>query len=118
MNIFFDVLDTLLTEEGVSRPHAREVLLKLAGRGHGVYLWSTAGEGYAAQAAWALGVEDVVSGCCLKRYPPEGIAVDYAVDDECVVEEYGGYRVGPYGGDPQDGQLLGVLEAIEASEPG
>jgi hypothetical protein len=113
MNIFFDILDTLLTEQGDSRPRAREVLLKLAGMGHGVYLWSTAGEGYAARAAWALGVEDVIGGCCLKRHPPEGITVDYAVDDdEGVVEEYGGYLVRPYGGDPLDRELLRVLEAL------
>lgn len=108
-------MDTLLAEQGDPRPHAREVLLKLAGTGHSVYLWSTAGEGYAAQAAWTLGVDDVVSGCCLKHHPPEGITVDYAVDnDGGVVEEYGGYLVEPYGGDPQDSELLAVLDAIEA----
>ena len=118
INIFFDILGTLLTKDGDPRPNAREVLLKLAGTGHGVYLWSTAGGGYAAKAAWTLGVDDVISGCCLKRHPPEGITVDYAVDDdEGVVEEYGGYLVGPYGGDPSDSELLGVLDAIEALKP-
>ena len=62
MHIFFDILGTLLTEQGDPRPHAREVLLKLAGTGHGVYLWSTAGEGYAACAARTLGVEDIIGG--------------------------------------------------------
>lgn len=118
MNLFFDIQGTLLDKDGNPRPHAREVLLRLAGLGHGVYLWSTAGEGYAAQAAWTLGVDDVVGGCCLKRHPPEGITVDYVVDDdEVVVEEYGGYLVGPYGGDPWDGELLGVFDAVQASEP-
>ncbi len=93
-------------------------MLKLAGTGHGVYLWSTAGEGYAAQAAWTLGVEDTIRGCCLKRHPSEGITVDYAVDDdESAVEGYGGYLVEPYGGDPWDSELLAVLDAIKASEP-
>jgi hypothetical protein len=115
MNIFSDILDTLLAEQGDPRPHAREVLLKLAGAGHGVYLWSTAGGGYAAQAAWTLGVEDAISGCCLKHHPPEGVAVHYTVDDdEGVVEEYGGYLVAPYDGNPWDSELLGVLDAIEA----
>jgi hypothetical protein len=119
MNIFFDIFNTLLTDQGDPRPHAREVLLKLAGTGHSVYLWSTAGEGYAAQAARTLGVEDAISGCCLKRHPPEGIIVNFVIDDdEAVVEEYGGFLVGPYGGDPQDTKLLGVLEAIQALEPG
>lgn len=115
INIFFDILDTLLTEQGDPRPHAREVLLKLAGTGHGVYLWSTAGEGYAAQAAWTLGVEDAVSGCRLKHHPPEGITVDFAVDDdEGVVDGYGGYLVEPYGGDASDTELLAVLDTIKA----
>ena len=119
MHVFFDILGTLLDKDGDPRPHAREVLLKLAETGHGVYLWSTAGEDYAAQAAWTLGVEDVIRGCCLKHHPPEGITVDYAVDDdEGVVERYGGYLVRPYGGDPHDSELLGVLDAIQASEPG
>ncbi len=56
MNIFFDVLDTLLTEEGDPRPHAREVFLKLTEMSHHVYFWSTAGEGYAAYAVWVLGI--------------------------------------------------------------
>jgi hypothetical protein len=65
-----------------------------------------------------LGVEDVISGCCLKRYPPEGITVHYAVDDdEGVVEEYGGYLVSPYKSDPQDNELLRVLDAVQALEP-
>jgi hydroxymethylpyrimidine pyrophosphatase-like HAD family hydrolase len=42
MNVFFDVLDTLLTEEDIPRPHAREVVPELRERGHEVYLWSRA----------------------------------------------------------------------------
>ncbi len=115
MNIFFDILGTLLTEQGEPRPHAREVLIGLAGTGHGVLLWSTAGEGYAARAARVLGVEGIIRGCCLKRHPSEGITVDYVVDDDGgVVEEYGGYVVGPYGGDQWDSELLWVLDEIKA----
>ncbi len=117
MNIFFDILDTLLTEKGDPRPHAREVLLELTEMGHDVYLWSTAGGGYAAHAAWVLGVEDVVKGCFRKPHPPEGIAVDYVVDDhERYVENHGGYLIRPYEGDPGDRELLGVVEAVEALE--
>jgi len=113
MNIFFDVLYTLLTEEGDPRPHAREVFLKLTEMGHDVYLWSTAGEGYATHAAWVLGVEDVVKGCFGKRSVPENIAVDYVVDDHFSwVEKYGGYLVVAYDGDSWDRELLGVVEAL------
>lgn len=113
MNVFFDVLDTLVAENGTPRPHSREVFLELTGMGHDVYLWSSGGGGYAARAARVAGVEDVVKGCCPKRHPPEGVAVDYAVDDdEGVVEEYGGQLVSAYRGDPGDAELLGVVEAM------
>jgi phosphoserine phosphatase len=113
VNIFFDILDTLLTEEGNPRPYAREVFLKLTEMGHDVYLWSTAGEGYAAHAAWVLGVEDVVRGYFGKRSVPEGITVDFVVDDhERYVENHSGYLVRAYDGDPWDQELLGVVEAL------
>jgi hypothetical protein len=114
MNIFFDILHTLLTEEGDPRPHAREVFLELTEMGHDIYPWSTAGGGYAARAARVLGVEGMVRGCLRKTHPPEGITVDYVVDDhKRLVEEHGGYLVRPYEGDPGDRELLGVGEAVE-----
>jgi hypothetical protein len=113
MNVFFDVQGTLLTEDGDPRPHTREVFLRLTEMGHHVYLWSTAGEGYAAYAAWVLGVEGVVKGCFGKSWVPEGISVDYAVDDQpSWVEEHGGYLVGAYDGDPWDQELHGVVDAV------
>jgi phosphoglycolate phosphatase-like HAD superfamily hydrolase len=115
VNVFFDVLDTLLTEEDVPRPHAREVFQELREMGHEVYLWSSAGAAYAAVAAEVLGVADLVEGCFGKRHEPE-VAVDFAVDDNAsVVESHGGYRVEPFGGDPLDEELLRVAEAVEAS---
>ncbi len=59
MNVFFDVLGTLLSDEGVPRPRAREAFLALRGRGHDLYLWSSGGAGYAAGAAELLGVTDL-----------------------------------------------------------
>ncbi len=115
MNVFFDVLDTLLTEEDLPRPHAREVFLRLREMGHEVYLWSSGGGVYAAAAAEVLGVADLISGCFGKRHSPE-VAGDFAVDDDAsVVASYGGYRVEPFGGDLWDEELLRVAEAVEAS---
>jgi phosphoglycolate phosphatase-like HAD superfamily hydrolase len=115
VNVFFDVLDTLLTQEDVPRPHAREVFLRLKEAGHGVYLWSSAGAAYAAEAAEVLGAADLVDGCVGKRHEPE-VAVDFVVDDNAsVVESYGGYRVEPFGGDPRDEELLRVPEAVGAA---
>src|SRR5215207_4781177 len=97
MNIFFDVQGTLLTEDNDPRPHVREIFLKLSDMGHHVYLWSTAGDGYAAHAARVLGVDDVVRGCFGKRSVPEDITVDFVVDDQASwVEEHGGFLVKAY----------------------
>lgn len=115
MNVFFDVLDTLLTEDGVPRPHARKVFGKLNEMGHTVYLWSSAGEGYAAAAAELLGVTDLVAGCFSKRCEPE-VGVDFAVDDDAtIVGSYGGHCVAPFGGNTHDVELLKVAAAVGAS---
>jgi len=89
MNVFFDVQGTLVCR-GTPRPRAREVFAKLTNAGHDVYLWSSAGAGYASSAAELLGVEDLVLGCYSKFAPPP-VTVDYAVDDRSdVVDQYGG----------------------------
>ncbi len=113
MNVFFDVLGTLLSEErGLPRPHAREAFLELRKAGHEVYLWSSSGARYAAVAADLLGVADLVGGCFNKHREP-GVTVDFAVDDDpFVVEDCGGYLVEPFGGDPHDEELLRVAKAI------
>jgi hypothetical protein len=117
VNVFFDVLDTLLTEDDAPRPHAREVILGLKEAGHGVYLWSSAGGAYAAEAAEVLGVADLIDDCFGKRHEPD-VEVDFVVDDDAsVVESYGGYRIVPFGGNPGDEELLRVPEAVDASSP-
>lgn len=49
MNVFFDVLGTLLSDDEVPRPRAREAFLALRERGHELYLWSSGGGGRAAR---------------------------------------------------------------------
>ena len=111
MNVFFDVQGTLLAG-GVPRPHAREVFVELGSLGHDVYLWSSAGAGYARRAAQALGVEDLVLGCYSKHAPPP-VSVDYVVDDfPDFAELHGGYAVAPFKGDGEDAELLRVVEAL------
>lgn len=111
MNVFFDVQGTLVSG-GTPRPQTREVFEEISGLGHAIYLWSSAGEGYAAQAAKLLGVEDIVIACCAKSAPPA--PVDFAVDDQPeLVEHYGGYRIAPFSGDPEDRKLWKVVEVIE-----
>ena len=55
LNVFFDVLDTLLSEEDIPRLHAREVFQELKERGHDVYLWS--------RACYELWAGSIGSGC-------------------------------------------------------
>src|ERR671926_301093 len=103
MDIFLDVQGTLLTEDSDRRPHVREFFLKLSDMGHHVYLWSTAGDGYAAHAARVLGVDDVVRGCFGKRSVPEDITVDFVVDDQpSWVEGHGGLLMNSQDGEPGD----------------
>jgi hypothetical protein len=114
VNIFFDVQGTLLTG-GVPRPDTREVFIEIASLGHDVYLWSSAGAGYAAMAAETLGVEDLIFGCYSKSVPPP-VTVDYAIDDHPdLVERYGGHVVTPFDGDAGDRELWRVVEALRRS---
>lgn len=109
--MFFDVQGTLLAG-GTPRPHAREVFLELESLGHDVYLWSSAGAGYASRAAEALGVTDVVRGCYSKHALPP-VSVDYVVDDfPDFAELHGGYAITAFEGDPGDRELFGVVEAL------
>ena len=56
---------------------------------------------------------DLIGGCFGKRDEPE-IGVNFVVDDDAsVVHSYGGYHVEPFEGDPWDGELLRVPEAVE-----
>ncbi len=114
MNIFFDVQGTLLTEEELPRPHARQVFQELKEAGHEVYLWSSGGAGYAAVAAELLGVADLVDGCFSKHREPN-VPVDFAVDDDpSLVEAHGGYLIEPFEGDTCDEELSRVPQAVEA----
>ncbi len=112
MNVFFDVQGTLLTMEEVPRPRARAAFLALKDQGHDLYLWSSGGAEYAAEAADLLGVAELVSGCFGKRQEPD-VPVDFAVDDDAsVVEAHVGYHIKPFDGDPGDEELLRAAEAV------
>ena len=113
MNVFFDIQGTLVSG-GEPRPHAREALQKLGSLGHHVYLWSSAGGAYAAQAAGLLGVEDLVFGCYAKD-PPPPVSVDFAIDDQPgFADRFGdGFTIPPFDGDPDDRELWNAVDAIQ-----
>lgn len=110
MNVFFDVQGTLISR-GVARPHVREVFSDLTGMGHDIYLWSSAGSGYAAAAARALEIEDFVLGCHSKAEAP--VRVDFAVDDDPNMVVRNGYAITPFDGDPADDELRNVVEELK-----
>lgn len=111
MNVFFDVQGTLVSG-GVPRPRAREVFHEIERQGHHVYLWSTGGSAYCARAAELLDLEDIAYGYFSKSGPLP-VTVDFAVDDQPhLVERYGGYRVAPFQGNPNDEELWKVVEKL------
>lgn len=111
MNLFFDVQGTLISG-GMARPGIREAFEKLVEDGHAVYIWSSAGSGYANRAAKELGVEDLVAGC----YAKDGllpVEVEFTVDDQASMSgRSGGYTIPPFTGDPDDGEMERVVEHL------
>jgi hypothetical protein len=116
LNVFFDVQGTLISS-GRARPGVRDAFEDLAGAGHDLYIWSSAGDGYARRAAEALGVEDLILGCYAKD-PDPPVSVDFTVDDQPGLSgRYGGFTVTPFAGDPADTGLSGVLPAVNEAAP-
>jgi phosphoglycolate phosphatase-like HAD superfamily hydrolase len=111
LNVFFDVQGTLISA-GRGRPGVRETFEDLTGAGHDVYIWSSAGDGYARRAAEALGVEDLILGCYSKDSDPP-VSVDFTVDDQPGLSgRHGGITVPPFAGDPDDAELRSVADRI------
>ena len=97
---------------GVPRPEARAVFQELESLGHHVYLWSSGGSAYCAQAAELLELEDIAYGY-FNKSGPVPVTVDFAVDDQPhLVEEHGGYRITPFDGNPNDKDLWEVVRTI------
>jgi predicted mannosyl-3-phosphoglycerate phosphatase (HAD superfamily) len=112
LNIFFDVQGTLISG-GSPRPEAREVFQELEDLGHHLYLWSSGGSAYCAQAAELLDVEDIAYGYFSKSGSLP-VTVDFAVDDQPhLLEEYGGHKITPFDGNPDDKELWKVVEKLK-----
>lgn len=81
--------------------------------GHHVYLWSSGGSSYCAQAAKLLDLEDVAYGYFSKSGPVP-VTVDFAVDDyPGLVQEHGGHHIAPFDGDPDDKELWKVVDKLK-----
>ncbi|MFW6174218.1 MAG: hypothetical protein ACOC5K_00365 [Chloroflexota bacterium] len=104
MNFFVDVDYTLISASGLLRPHAREMMAQLTGRGHGVFIWS--GTGIRRGAMSRHGLSDLVSDFFVKpvadyeaalRRSDIPVLADMVVDDHTeIVEALGGVSVRPY----------------------
>jgi hypothetical protein len=121
MNIFFDVDYTLISYEGVLRPHVRDVFQALIQDGHSIYIWS--GVGLRHTVVRTHGLEEYVSGVYIKPLGDHhamlsrlGVPVvpDFVVDDHReVVDAFGGMHIRPYSYPSQtDQEMLRVLSLI------
>lgn len=96
---------------GRVRPHVREVFETLVEEGHHVYVWSSGGRAYAKRAAEEIGVSDLAFGYFSKSEPLP-VSVDFAVDDHPSLIRPSGYLVKAFDGDPEDDELLPVVEEV------
>jgi hypothetical protein len=111
VNLFFDVQGTLISA-GQGRPGIRDAFEELVGAGHELYIWSSAGPGYARRAAEALGIEDLILDCYGKD-PDIPVDVDFTIDDQAsMTGRRGGYTIPPFTGDPDDREMERVVEHL------
>ena len=120
LNVFFDVDDTLILWNGKLRNHTRHVFERLRAAGHSIYIWS--GVGIRRWDMRRHDLDHLVEDYFIKPLDRhherlEGLGVpftpDFVIDDyREVVDAFGGYHVSDTP-DPDDDQLLDVLEAIE-----
>ncbi|MDA1095750.1 MAG: hypothetical protein O3B84_00620 [Chloroflexi bacterium] len=104
MNVFFDVDYTLISYEGILRPHVREVFQALVDDGHRIYIWS--GVGLRHRVLQAHNLTHFVSGVFVKpledhwaSLPRLGVDVEpqFVIDDHSqVVDAFGGMHIKPY----------------------
>ena len=104
MNVFFDVDYTLISYEGILRPHVRQVFQALIDDGHRIYIWS--GVGLRHRVLQAHNLTSFVSGVFVKpledhwaSLPRLGVDVEpqFVVDDHRqVVDAFGGMHIQPY----------------------
>jgi hypothetical protein len=125
VQIFFDVHGTLLsTDDTRIRPGVDGLLETLAGEGHLITLWSTAGPGYARSFAQRFGLLPWVFE--FRGKGDAGLRPDVCVDDHpgYLLGRIANVRVDPYRGDPDDremervGQLLSSVLSEHSTEQG
>lgn len=104
LEIFFDVDGTLVDSRLHLRPYAREVILRLRGRGHRVHMWSGYGPRWEVAERHGLsGLFEQIIGKPLYSFRERlgeftAVAPDFVVDDHPeIVEALGGFTISPPG---------------------
>jgi hypothetical protein len=129
MNIFFDVDNTILGDDGSLRRHADIVFARLVSDGHRLYVWSGVGLRWAV--VQAHGLAPYVTECFEKpttrhreRLEPLGVTLvpDFVVDDFAdIVSVFGGVAVKPYhraaNGDDELQTVYDVIVAVAQGSP-
>jgi hypothetical protein len=125
MNVFFDVDQTILGQDGSLRPLVEDVFQRLVEDGHRIFVWSGArtADGVRTQVVGPHGLEAYVTDCFRKplfdyrqQWLRTGIEVqpDFCVDDyPDIVEAFGGVLVKPYIAARADADLERVYQAIK-----
>lgn len=104
LEIFFDVDGTLVDSRLHLRPYAREVILRLRGRGHRVHMWSGYGPRWEVAERHGLAplFEQIIGKPLYSFRERLGefteVEPDFVVDDHPeIVEALGGFTISPPG---------------------
>ena len=104
LDIFFDVDGTLVDSRLHLRPYAREVILRLRGRGHRVHMWSGYGPRHEVAERHGLApLFEQIIGKPLYSFRERlaeftAVEPDFVVDDHPeIVEALGGFTISPPG---------------------
>jgi hypothetical protein len=127
MNIFFDVDQTILGQDGSLRPLVEDVFRRLVEDGHRIFVWSgvRTADIVRTEVVERHGLTAYVSDCFRKpvfdyrqQWLRWGIDVqpDFCVDDyPDIVEAFGGVLVKPYLAARADADLQRVYQAIKTA---
>jgi hypothetical protein len=127
MNIFFDVDQTILGQDGSLRPLVEEIFQRLVEDGHRIFVWSgvRTADVVRAEVVERHALTAYVTDCFRKpvfdyrqqwlRWGSD-VQPDFCVDDyPDIVEAFGGVLVKPYLSARADADLERVYQAIKTA---
>ena len=130
MNIFFDVDQTILGQDGSLRPLVEDIFRRLVDDGHRIFVWSgvRTADVVRTDVVERHGLAAYVADCFRKpvfdyrqQWLRRGLGVqpDFCVDDYPeIVQAFGGVLVKPYLSARADADLERVYQAIRTANGG